>query len=153
MGSFRAGFSCGTVSLALSLVFSLNLQAQQPVATAPVTKDDSPRIREAISDRDLTRIPHSHHPLASPRNDRGRVDAALPMRRMMLLLKPSLEQETALRKLIDAQHDRGSAQYQQWLTPEGFAAQFGPTREDLHKITVWLQQSGFEVSSLARGGQ
>ena len=81
------------------------------------------------------------------------MDAALPMRRMMLLLKPSLEQETALRKLIDAQHDRGSAQYQQWLTPEGFAGQFGPTREDLHKITVWLQQSGFEVSSLARGGQ
>lgn len=153
MRSFRAGFSCIAVSLAVSICFSLNLRAQQAVESIPSAKGDAPRIREDINDRDLASVPRSHHPLASSRNDRGRVDAALPMKRMMLLLKPSSEQEAALRKLIDAQHDRGSAQYQRWLTPEQFAAQFGPNREDLHKITAWLQQSGFEVSSLARGGQ
>jgi len=43
----------------------------------------------------------SKHPLATTANDRGRVDAGLLMKRMILLLQPSAQQRAALQKLLD----------------------------------------------------
>ncbi len=111
------------------------------------------RIRQAIDDSLTVRVDHSKHPLATPSNDRGRADANLSMKRMMLLLKPSEQQHAALSKLIDSQHDPKSLNYQNWLTPGQYAAQFGPTPGDLNQITGWLEQHGFEVAGVAHGGQ
>ena len=113
----------------------------------------TPRITQAIDDAFVVRIPNTTHPLATPGNDRGRVDASLPMNRILLLLKPSDAQQAALRKLIDSQHDPESAGYQGWLTPEQYAVQFGPAQGDLNRITLWLKQHNFAVGSAARGGQ
>lgn len=67
------------------------------------------------------------------------------MLRMLLVLKRSPQQESALRKLLDDQQDKSSPSYRQWLTPEQFGKQFGPTDDDLATITRWLQSHGFEV--------
>jgi len=71
----------------------------------------------------------------------------LPMKRMLLVLKRSPDQETALRKLLDDQQDRLSPNYHKWLTPEQYGKQFGPTDSDMQTIVLWLQSQGFQVGS------
>ena len=117
------------------------------------TMQPTPRITQAIDDTSVVRIPRTTHPLATPANDRGRADADLPMNRIVLVLKPSVLQQAALTKLIDSQHDPESPNFQHWLTPEQYAAQFAPAQSDLEQITSWLRQLNFTVASIARGGQ
>ncbi len=73
------------------------------------------------------------------------------MRRMLLVLKRSPEQESALRKLLDDQQDKTSPNYHKWLTPEQFGKQFGPSDGDLQTVTAWLQSRGFRIAALSKG--
>jgi len=114
----------------------------QEAAAAP-----RPLITQTVDESRLTTLTGNTHPLARPENDLGTAPASLPMARMLLVLKRSVEQETALRKLLDDQQDKASPNYHQWLTPEQYGQQFGPTDTDLQTITAWLQSHGFEVGS------
>lgn len=111
------------------------------------------RIIKPIDNTSFARVPLSTHPLAVSKNDKGRVDANLPMERMVLVLKPAPEQVTALQTLIDGQHDPESPNYRHWLAPEEFGAKFGPSDEDIAKVAGWLQQQGFKVNAIGRGKQ
>jgi len=73
------------------------------------------------------------------------------MKRMLLVLKRSREQEAGLRQLLDNQQTRVSANYHQWLTPEQFGSEFGPSDIDLQVVTSWLQYHGFQILSRSRG--
>jgi subtilase family serine protease len=106
-----------------------------------------PLITEALDESRLTVLKGNTHPLARREFDLGTAPASLPMERMLLVLKRSDEQETALRKLLDDQQDKNSPHYHKWLTPEQFGAQFGPTDGDMQMITSWLQSHGFQVGS------
>ncbi len=111
------------------------------------------RITEPIDNNALVRVPGTHHPLVSAINDLGRVSGDTAMERMVLVLKPGDEQAFALTRLINQQHDKQSAGYHNWLTPEQYAAQFGPAESDLQQIAGWVQQQGFRVDAVARGRQ
>jgi hypothetical protein len=111
------------------------------------------RITEPIDNSAVLRIAGTHHPLAAPPSDRGRLDGTAAMQRMVLVLRSGDTQSTAVKRLIDAQHDRQSPIYRQWLTPEQYGAQFGPAQQDLEQVTGWLRQQGFRVDSIARGRQ
>ena len=111
------------------------------------------RIIQPMDGGSVVRVPFSTHPLAVSKNDRGRVDPNLSMERMMLVLKPAPEQQAAMLKLIDGQHNPDSPSYHQWLTPEEFGARFGSADEDIAKVTGWLQQQGFHVGAIGRGKQ
>jgi hypothetical protein len=137
-------------SLVLSVLPAAQAQAQ---ANDQEAKVQAPRIMQPIDDAAVVRVPHTTHPLATSANDRGRTDASLPMNRIVLLLKPSDQQQATLKKLIDSQQDSESPNYHQWLEPEQYAAQFGPSQTDLDKITSWLSEHGFTVDSVARGKQ
>jgi subtilase family serine protease len=124
-------------------MFSLPMQGQaasQPAAVRPL-------ITQTVDQSQLTTLKGNTHPLARPQFDLGTAPASLPMQRMLLVLKRAPEQETALRKLLDDQQDKSSPSYHQWLTPEQYGQQFGPTDTDLQTITVWLQSHGFQVGS------
>ncbi len=85
--------------------------------------------------------------------DLGPLTAGQTLNRMILVLKPSGEQEAALTSLIKELHNRNSAEYHHWLTPDEFAAQFGPSASDLTKVEGWLQSHGLNPMGIARGGQ
>ena len=106
-----------------------------------------PLIVDAIDESRLTTLKGNTHPLARPEFDLGTAPASLPMQRMLLVLKRSPEQESALRKLLDDQQDKNSPNYHKWLSPEQFGKQFGPTDNDIQVITSWLQSHGFEVGA------
>ena len=66
------------------------------------------RITQAIDDTQLVRLKGNVHPLALAQFDQGPVSDAAPMKRMMLVLQRSPEQETALQQLMDEQLSKDS---------------------------------------------
>ncbi len=67
----------------------------------------------------LTPLRGNTHPLAQARYDQGIAPPDLPMARMLLVLKRSDTQESALDALLDAQQESGkfSQITRQWLSP------------------------------------
>ncbi|MGB8010509.1 MAG: protease pro-enzyme activation domain-containing protein [Terriglobales bacterium] len=120
---------------------------------APSSDAMAPRrlITQSVDAAQLTVLKGNTHPLARAEFDQGPAPATLAMQRMILVLKRSPEQESALRKLLDEQQDKRSANYHKWLTPEQFGKQFGPSDGDLETITAWLRARGFQVTALSKG--
>ncbi len=109
------------------------------------------RIADAIDENKLVKLPGNVHPLARPEFDRGAVSDAQPLHRMLLLLQRSGEQETALRQLLDDQQSKASPFYHNWLTPDQFGKQFGPTDADVQAVTQWLAAQGFTGIKVGAG--
>ena len=132
-----------TIITALMLVTSTGAQDAASQAVTSVR----PLITQTIDETRLTRLRGNTHPLARPEFDLGTAEASLPMKRMLLVLKRSLDQEHQLRKLLDDQQDKASPNYHKWLTPQQYGEQFGPSESDLQTITSWLQSHGFQVGT------
>lgn len=139
-------FAFSLLTLAAFLSFTRALLAQQS-ANAVSSPTPKPLITQPIDETQLTRLKGNTHPLAKPIYDVGIAPATLPMERMLLVLKRSPQQETALRQVLDNQHDKNSPTYHKWLTPEQFGKQFGPSDADMQTITAWLQSYGFQVGA------
>jgi subtilase family serine protease len=108
-------------------------------------------ITQPVDGARLTVLNGNTHPLARPEFDQGTAPASLPMQRMLLVLKRSPEQESALRTLLDSQQDKASPNYHRWLSPEQFGKQFGPADSDVKTVTAWLESCGFQVAALSKG--
>jgi len=125
--------------------------AAQAVGAAPANGAARDLITRSINEAQRTILPGNLHPLARAEFDRGAAPAGLPMQRMLLVLKRSDEQEAALKALLADQQAKGSTHFHQWLTPEQFGQQFGPSDNDIEKITAWLNARGFQVAGVAKG--
>jgi hypothetical protein len=110
------------------------------------------RITAPVDDAVRSSIAKSTHPLAQAQYDRGPVDAALLMERMILVLGVSPEQDHQLRTFLDSQQTKGSPDFHHWLTPEVFGQKFGPSPLDVQQVDDWLRQEGFRVGSVAKSG-
>src|SRR5437588_3190341 len=115
-------------------------------ASAAATAVQRPLILQPVNESQLTVLRGNTHPLARREFDLGSAPATLPMQRMLLVLKRSPQQESALKKMLDDQQDKHSANYHKWLTPEQFGQQYGPSDADIQTINIWLQSHGFQVS-------
>src|SRR6266436_3576705 len=122
---------------------ALLLAASSPASSQSQLPAPRSRILQAVDDTRVTTLSGNTHPLARPQFDQGALADATPLRRMVLILQRSPEQESALQQLIDQQQDKTSSTYHQWLTPETFGASFGPTDRDLSAVTTWLSSHGF----------
>ncbi|HZZ15579.1 MAG TPA: protease pro-enzyme activation domain-containing protein [Candidatus Sulfotelmatobacter sp.] len=138
---------CLRLTFFAALLCVLTLHAAQAQQVQSALGVPQPLIAEPVDESRLTPLKGNTHPLARPQFDLGTAPATLPMRRMLLVLKRSAEQEAALRKLLDDQQDKASANYHKWLTPDEYGKQFGPADADIQTITSWLQSHGFEVGS------
>ncbi len=114
--------------------------AQTQTSTSPTVP---PRITQAIDESNRVTLRGNVHPLARPEYDQGTVSEAMPMKRILMLLQRSAEQESALEKLLEDQQSKSSASYHAWLTSEQFGRQFGPADADVQSITDWLTSRGF----------
>ena len=72
----------------------------------------------------------------------------IKLERMLLLLKPTDKQQSALDALLNAQQTRGNAQFHQWVAPAEFADRFAPSSADTNKVATWLRTQGFTVAAL-----
>ncbi|HET7206298.1 MAG TPA: Ig-like domain repeat protein [Terriglobales bacterium] len=137
----------------IAALIALQVSLMLTLASLGYSQVQHPRITQAIDNNTVIRIANSQHPLATRANDRGRVDPNLPMERMLLVLKPGPEQQTAMERMLNDLHNPESPSYRQWLTPEKFGEAFGPADADVSQITSWLQQQGFRVNAVGRGKQ
>lgn len=136
-------------------IISLIVQVFTALVFLPVSgraqTSPAPRITTPVDEAVLTTLRGNTHPLARPEFDQGAAPPNLPMDRMLLVLRRSQEQKTALQTLLDQQHDKSSANYHRWLTPDEFGQQFGPADQDIQAVTSWLQSHGFQVARVGRG--
>lgn len=109
------------------------------------------RVNKAIDDRERTFLSGQIHPKARPENDRGRVAPSLRLSYVTLMLGPSGSQQAELDQLLTEQRDSSSPNYHHWLSPEEFAQRFGVSRNDLNKISTWLEGQGLTIAAVARG--
>jgi hypothetical protein len=141
--------------LAVPFVFSgVRASAQRTPESAsaiPQAAAVPARITQAIDETQLVTLKGNVHPLVRAAFDQGPVDGSMPMNRMLLMLKRSMEQESALAQLLVDQHNTNSPNFHKWLTPEQFAAQFGPADADIQTIISWLQSHGFQVAKITTG--
>ena len=108
-------------------------------------------LTKPIDEAQRTTLKGNRYPLARAEFDRGAAPASLPMKRMLLVLQRGEQQESALKAFLADQQVKGSAHYHEWLTPEQFGKQFGPSDNDIATATAWLNAHGFEVSGVAKG--
>jgi hypothetical protein len=120
--------------------------------TAPSSRIAN-RLTVPVDERSLVTLHGAVSPLAKAANDLGAVADDMQLQRLHLVLKRSAAQENTLRQLIVDMHTHGSASYHQWLTPEQFGAQFGPTDQDIATVESWLASHGFQVSEVKPGKQ
>jgi Pro-kumamolisin, activation domain/Bacterial Ig-like domain (group 3) len=148
MTSYSSSAAKSSLSLSLTLLLITSFM-NLPLASAQegALSRSRPLITQTVDESRLTLLKRNTHPLARPEFDLGTAPATLPMQRMLLVLKRSPEQESALRKLLDDQQDKSSPSYHRWLTPGAFGKQFGPSDADLQTITSWLQSHGFQVGT------
>jgi uncharacterized protein (TIGR03437 family) len=112
----------------------------------------------AQQDRIATRIDNGQtvtldghiSPKAKPQYDQGAVESAFRLPSITIHLKPSTGQQQSLNQLLSDQQNPSSPRYHKWLTPDQFADQFGASKNDLAKVTSWLQSQGFLVQLTAR---
>jgi subtilase family serine protease len=121
------------------------------VIAPAVSRAQAPdRIAGVVDNSQRIPLPGSVHPSAQPAYDRGRVDAAMSLPRVVMAFKPSAAQQADLDTLLAEQQDRSSPNYHRWLTPEEFGSRFGLSQTDLAKVVAWLESQGLGVVQVAR---
>jgi len=137
---------CNILSVPFSLL--LGVSALFPVSQAQVVLQD--RITQPIDGSSMSPVMGSLHPMAKTEFDQGLADNSKVIQGMTINFKRSDAQEASLKALLQAQQDPASPYYHKWLTPAEFGQQFGMSSGDLAKVSGWLQQEGFTVTSVAQ---
>ncbi|HEY3988289.1 MAG TPA: protease pro-enzyme activation domain-containing protein [Acidobacteriaceae bacterium] len=104
----------------------------------------TPRITGQVETSALVSLPGEVHPWASAQFDRGIAPANLSGH-MLMVLKRSPEQESALQTFLASQQDTTSPNYHKWLTPEDFGKRFGVADSDVQTVTSYLSSQGISV--------
>ena len=134
-----------TTSLsAFSLSVLLSLLFMSESLSGQALKD---RIVQAVDRSQTTVLKGNVHPLARAQYDQGRVAPSMPMR-VTIMLNMSAAQQADLDALLASQQDRGSPDYQRWLTPEQYGSRFGLSQGDINKVTGWLESQGFQIENV-----
>jgi subtilase family serine protease len=122
-----------------------------PILASAQAANVQARITQPVDDTILAVLKGNTHPLARAEFDRGAAPAGMPLHRMLLSLKRSPAQESALQQLLIDLQDKSSLNYHKWLTPAQFGQQFGASDEDIQTITSWLGSHGFQVANVSSG--
>jgi len=134
-----------TVALALSFVtVSFARVATRAVPTV--------RITTKINNAQRTFL-HGHVPSVVKNGiaqDLGRIASSTPAQHLVLTLKSSDQQKHELRKVLDEQQDRNTANYHQWVTPDEFGSYFGVHDTDIATLKSWLASQGFTVEDVSK---
>src|SRR5271170_825424 len=89
---------------------------------------------QADSDR-LAQLPGNTSRSARPESDQGRAPDSLPQEHILMMFRRSEPREQALQQFIARQYDPHSPDFHRWLTPQQFGAEFGPSSDDIRKVT------------------
>jgi hypothetical protein len=119
------------------------------------TQSTSSRIEDRVvgpvDDARLIKLTGNVHPLARPEFDLGRVDSNKLLERVVMVLKRSPEQDSALAAFNERQYDPQSPDFHHWLTAEEFGKLYGSSDADVAAVTNWLQNHGMQIYEVGKG--
>ncbi len=81
------------------------------------------------------------------------VAAANPQQTLSLSITLSLHHLSALQQYVQAIYTPASTLYHRYLRPTEFAAQYGPTAQDVQQISSYLKTQGFTITHAVVGEQ
>jgi hypothetical protein len=121
-------------------MFALLLASLSQVMFAKVTTSAHPEVRVTKKVDNSKRTTLYGHVSAATRiaTDLGRQEPQTPSPGMIMVLKSDENQKHEIRKVIDEQQDKRTANYHQWVTPEEFGEHFGVDDGDIAQIKAWL---------------
>jgi subtilase family serine protease len=137
----RSSAGAAVLSAAFAAIAASQVPAPRP----------SRRIVLPIDDNQSVTLAGNVPLLARPEFDMGVADPDTRLDRMVLLLDPSSEQQTALDALVQAQQDPLSPLYHRWLTPAQYGARFGISDSDMAQVSAWLASQGFTIEEVPAG--
>ncbi len=146
----KLAITCGILYVML-LFLSGQVQAESPESLRNIRPQV--RITQAVNAADRITFTGDRLPQLDASEDKGPVDGNLLLKNMLLVLKSSPAQLTALETFAQAQQTPGAAEYHHWLTPEEFAAHFGADSQDLATLKNYLINQGFSIDEIAAGGR
>jgi hypothetical protein len=121
------------------------------VGAVGVHAQSEPQIKALIDESHTVALKGNVNPLARAEFDQGRVDTSKPAGRLLLVLKRSANQESALQQYLKGAHSAASSTFHKWLTPEQFGQKFGPADADVKALSSWLQGHGLSVAKVSKG--
>jgi Pro-kumamolisin, activation domain/Bacterial Ig-like domain (group 3) len=131
---------------------ALLLASLSQVAFAKITTSARPEARVTKKVDNSKRTTLYGHVSGATRiaTDLGRQEPNTPSPGMLMILKSTEDQKREIRKVIDEQQDKRTANYHQWVTPEEFGEHFGVDDNDLAQIKAWLTSQGFSVDEVSK---
>ncbi len=145
--SGRIGLLTVSLCALTGAVLFTSVLAQTSASARP-----APRILAPIDNGQLVTLKGGVNPFANAQNDRGPVNASLPMAEMVLVLSRGPEEQAAFDAYVTGEYDSSSPNFHQWLTPAQIGQRFGPAPSDIAAISNWLASQGFAVKSIAPDG-
>jgi len=137
-------------ALSLGILLATALFAVPALAQ---TSSPASRIVHPIENSVRTTLPGTVPKAIKTAQDLGALDSSQSLQKMILVLSPSSAQQASLNSLFGDLYDKNSGRYHKWLTPQQFGAEYGPSDEDLAKVTAWLQSQGLNPTRVAKGRQ
>ena len=140
---------CSFALLAVAPLTSAQTEAAQPAPSEqPIVRS---RVITRVDETQMVTLKGNVHPMARSAMDRGLMEPASNLERMMLVLQRSPEQEKELAELNERQNQPGSPDFHHWLHAEEFGRRFGPSDSDLNQVVTWLRTHGFSVDEISKG--
>ena len=109
-----------------------------------VASESPERIHSQMGEGERFTLTNSVKPALATAKDQGAVGDSLVLPMVTIRFTKSAAQQADLSKLLQLQQNRHSSQFHKWLTPEQYADRFGLNGKDMERVSIWLQQQGFE---------
>lgn len=138
------GVACAGVMSVAQAAPSQSVVATPSLAMAPAV----PQVTAAVDINNRVALPGTVIAAASPRFDRGPVNGNLQLGQLTLLLKRSPEREARAEAYARQLTNPHSPYFHKWLTAKQIGDLFGPSKQDIAKVTNWLTSQGLHVDGI-----
>jgi len=135
------------VLLLVTLAFAVGRVGTSTAAVPAVPS----RVVAPIHLSDTVTLVGNTYPFATPAADQGLVSPEQQMGTMIIALRRSPTQESALTAFNARQLDATSPDYHHWLQPHEFGLTYGPDDADIAAVTDWLEAAGLQIHHVSEG--
>ncbi|MBB6187104.1 protease pro-enzyme activation domain-containing protein [Rhodanobacter sp. MP7CTX1] len=112
----------------------------------------APLITDTVDNNKLVQVNGSKLPVASPKYDAGVLVSSKQLKHMTLLLKRSPDNQARYESYLTQLTTPSSPYFHKWLKPQDLGDKFGPSKQDIAKVTQWLTSQGLSVGSISKSG-
>lgn len=141
-----------TAGCLIGLAFAVSWRMAS-AASPPLPHGPAVRIINPIDESRRVELKGHIHPALRDSADLGAADPSQPVERIIMVLRGSPAQETALERFLQDVQTPGRPNFRYWLSPQTFAQRFGVAPTDIAVIRIWLQSKGFRIDEVPAGGR